>query len=218
MNDNSYAGREYMSKMIKENIKFDVVTIGKFPEYDEIEESRCDGQWTPPSQKELFQNLDVVNFKSLKSNDFLEFISNNVYNLAIQGGTGIIKNQVISKFNYGILNFHPGDLPNYKGCSAPEWQLYENKDIISTCHFIDEGIDTGPILDKKKLNVCKNSYYSFRASIYPLTSCFLVDTLKTIMKNKSFLKTKITQSENSGSYRKYIGDEKINELKFKFND
>ena len=218
MNDNSYAGREYASKMIQANINFDVVTIGDFPEYDELEESRCDGQWTPPVQTDLFKNLDVVNFNSLNSMGFLEFISNNVYNLAIQGGTGIIKNQVISKFRFGILNFHPGDLPNYKGCSAPEWQLYENSDIISTCHFIDEGIDTGPILAKRKLDVCSHSYGSFRASIYPLTSKFVVDILEKIIKNEGFLRSKKPQKENSGIYRKYIGVKKINELKLKLND
>ena len=116
------------------------------------------------------------------------------------------------------MNFHPGDLPHYKGCSAPEWQLYENRDIISTCHFIDEGIDTGPILAKRKLDVCTYSYGAFRASIYPLTSKFVVDILKKIIENESFLRSKKSQKENSGIYRKYIGVKKINELKLKLND
>ena len=54
-------------------------------------------------------------------------------------------------FNIGIINFHP-ETSFYRGCSAPEWQLLEENEIICTAHFIDEGIDTGEIIEKFLLN------------------------------------------------------------------
>ena len=129
------------------------------------------------------KKFSFVKFDSLKSLDLLKYLSNNKYDLAIQGGTGIISDSLIQKFSKGILNFHPGDLPKYRGCSAPEWQLLENKPIISTCHFIDKGIDTGPILKKKKLNVEYASYNLFRSSIYPETAKFVKEIVSEILIN-----------------------------------
>tara|TARA_B110000046_G_C12872275_1_gene346546 strand:- start:399 stop:566 length:168 start_codon:yes stop_codon:yes gene_type:complete len=53
----------------------------------------------------------------------------------------------------GILNFRPGLLPKYRGCSAPEWQIYEGEKIYSICHIIGKDFDTGDILEVKELKV-----------------------------------------------------------------
>lgn len=48
---------------------------------------------------------------------------------------------------YGILNVHPGELPRYAGLFAPMRMLLEGAGhLASTVHWIDEGIDTGPIV------------------------------------------------------------------------
>ena len=119
---------------------------------------------------------------------------------------------MISKFKIGILNFHPGDLPSYRGCSAPEWQLYEGNPIISTCHLIDQGIDTGPIFEKKILEVNKRSYDAFRASIYPATAEFVVEVIQQLIRGGKKVEFK-KQDERNAIYRQYIGDEVISKLK-----
>ena len=215
MNDNSYAGREYLSNLIKNNIKIDVLNIGKFPLQNINEDKRCGNLWKPDSVKLLRNFHHFHYFDSLKSNDLLEFLIKKNYDLGIQGGTGILKFNIISNFKSGILNFHPGDLPLFRGCSAPEWQLFENKPIISTCHLIDEGIDTGPVLKKKKINVSMKSYESFRASIYPETSAFVSEVIKDLLNKKLELKFK-PQDNKTAIYRKYFGDDAILELKNKF--
>ena len=215
MNDNSYAGREYLSNLCKNNIKVDVLNIGKFPVLNTNEEKRCGNLWKPDSVKSLLDFHHFHYFNSLKSKDLLEFLKKQNYDLGIQGGTGILKLNIICNFKSGILNFHPGDLPLFRGCSAPEWQFFENKPIISTCHLIDEGIDTGPVLKKKKLNVCLKSYESFRASIYPETSVFVSEVIQDLMNKKIELKFK-PQDEKMAIYRKYFGDDSLLELKSKF--
>ena len=47
MNQNSYAGREYLAELLKREIKVDVIQIGKYPKIDDIEEKRCGGLWQP---------------------------------------------------------------------------------------------------------------------------------------------------------------------------
>ena len=212
MNDNSYAGREYLSKLILDEIRLDVILIGSFPAFDKNENERCGGLWNPPRQDILLRNFNFYRFKSLKSLELENLLLLKNYDLGIQGGTGILKNNIINKFKKGFINFHPGDLPNYRGCSAPEWQLYEDNDIVSTCHLIDEGIDSGPILAKQKLRFEYNNYYEFRSKIYIETSVFMLNIVNKIMNNGEMLESEI-QNEKHSKYRIYIGEKRINELK-----
>ena len=154
MNLHSYAGREYLSLIGKANIQIEVICIGNSPEINQMEEIRCGGLWTPPSLESLMNlyKFKIYKFDTLKSSDLIDFLKNKKFDLGIQGGTGILKKEVFDQFSIGILNFHPGDLPLYRGCSAPEWQIIENKPVYSTCHFIDHGVDTGDILMKKLLD------------------------------------------------------------------
>ncbi len=210
MNNNSYVGREYLSHL--KDFEIDVITIGKYGEDDLEENIRCGNKWKPTKQNILKEDFVFFNFNSLKSTALINFLKKQNYSLCIQGGTGIINREIISSFSNGILNFHPGDLPKYRGCSAPEWQIYENNNVICTCHFIDSGIDSGDIIKKKKLNVNLRSYQSFRASIYPEIAKFVKEILTFIQKDSSILYKAVKQNEDTAVYREYIGSNKIEQI------
>tara|TARA_Y100001970_G_scaffold294069_1_gene446470 strand:+ start:15022 stop:15708 length:687 start_codon:yes stop_codon:yes gene_type:complete len=211
MNQNSYAGREYLSRLKEFNI--DVITIGEHPENDKDEDERCGHLWSPPTEKELQQTFNFYNFNTLSCLDLLDFLTSQRYDLGIQGGTGILKKDIIETFSLGILNFHPGDLPEYRGCSAPEWQLFEGKKIRSTAHLIDEGIDSGDIIAKKTLNTNLSSYNEFRASIYPETAKFVKIIIKKLIDSPEILNQAYKQNEDKAHYREYIGNQKIIQIK-----
>ena len=211
MNKNCYPGREYLSNL--KDLDVDVISIGHYPELDEDEDARCGNLWEPESVKELAKYFNFYNFPSLKSKELEKFLNFQNYHIGIQGGTGILKSNIIKLFHFGLLNFHPGDLPIYRGCSAPEWQLYEQKKIICTAHLIDEGIDSGAIILKKELNVSLKSYEHFRASIYPETSNFVREVILDIIDGDDLLMNAVMQDEEQAMYREYIGQEKINEIK-----
>lgn len=66
----------------------------------------------------------------------------------------IISKQVINKFNKGIINFHGGPLPEYRGSTNHIFAiLNEEKKFGPTFHFIDEGIDTGNIITTKMFEI-----------------------------------------------------------------
>ena len=69
MNDNSYAGREYLSNLFENNIKIDVLNIGKFPIQNINEDKRCGNLWKPVSVKLLLNFHHFHYFDSLKSKD-----------------------------------------------------------------------------------------------------------------------------------------------------
>jgi len=61
----------------------------------------------------------------------------------------------IKSFHNKMINFHPGLLPNYKGCYSTSWSLINNEQYVGyTYHFINSEYDEGNILlmDKIKIN------------------------------------------------------------------
>jgi len=211
MNRNSYAGREFLSHL--KGMDIDVISIGSYGSIEEAEEERCGGFWKPLKEEDLRNHFAFFNFKSLASKNLQDFLSKKRYQLGVQGGTGILKNNIIEKFSTGIINFHPGDLPAYRGCSAPEWQLYEGKDIVCTAHFIDNDIDAGDIICKRKLNVNLNSYEKFRASVYPEIAVFVRELIWDLQKSDDLIRGAWTQNEGEAKYRKYMEREHLEELK-----
>ena len=55
----------------------------------------------------------------------------------------IYREPTIRCFKTGILNFHIGLLPEFRGRSVMEWSLMRGKPVGFTVFFIDAGIDTG---------------------------------------------------------------------------
>lgn len=62
-------------------------------------------------------------------------------------GRRILKDPLNSDYKMKIINFHPSLLPAFPGLKAIDQALNSSVQILgNTAHFIDEGIDTGPIL------------------------------------------------------------------------
>ena len=62
-------------------------------------------------------------------------------------GNRVLKKPLIIDYKMRIINFHPSLLPAFPGLKAIDQALKSSVQILgNTAHFIDEGIDTGPIL------------------------------------------------------------------------
>jgi methionyl-tRNA formyltransferase len=58
----------------------------------------------------------------------------------------LIHPSVLAAPAIGSFNLHPGPLPEYAGLNVPSWAIYEGaRSHGVTLHWLDEGIDTGPI-------------------------------------------------------------------------
>lgn len=56
--------------------------------------------------------------------------------------------EVIDNIPLGIINFHPAPLPEYKGTAGYNLAVLEGRyDWAISAHYVDENIDTGPIID-----------------------------------------------------------------------
>lgn len=71
--------------------------------------------------------------------------------LIIFTGGNILRQPLLDVPRLGVLNVHLGLLPEIRGMSSPEWSLLRNVPLGITIHYIDRGIDTGPILQRFEL-------------------------------------------------------------------
>jgi folate-dependent phosphoribosylglycinamide formyltransferase PurN len=68
--------------------------------------------------------------------------------LIIFTGGNILRKQLLQVPSRGVLNVHLGLLPEVRGMSSPEWSLLNHVPVGVTIHYVDAGIDTGPVLQR----------------------------------------------------------------------
>ena len=68
--------------------------------------------------------------------------------VALVFGTGILRQPFIDAFAGRIINLHLGLSPYYRGAGTNFWPLVnrEPEYVGATIHYLDAGIDTGPII------------------------------------------------------------------------
>jgi folate-dependent phosphoribosylglycinamide formyltransferase PurN len=69
----------------------------------------------------------------------------------------ILSKNFIQNFNGKILNIHPSLLPKYKGLNTHE-RAITNRDKYSGCtvHFVNSKLDSGEIINQKKVKINKS--------------------------------------------------------------
>lgn len=77
--------------------------------------------------------------------------------IVLAGYMRLLTPYFIGEFRNRVLNVHPSLLPAFPGTSAIEEALeYGVKISGVTVHFVDEGLDTGPILMQRPVRVFEN--------------------------------------------------------------
>jgi len=71
-----------------------------------------------------------------------------------------IQEPIVKTTKFGLLNYHGGDLPRYRGNACANWAILKGeKQIGMAVHLMDPGrLDSGPIIVKDYLSIDENSY------------------------------------------------------------
>jgi hypothetical protein len=77
--------------------------------------------------------------------------SNDAHFIVSYGHRTIIKEPLISRFAGRLINLHIGFLPWNRGADPNLWSFVDDTPKGVTIHLIDKGIDTGPILDQRRV-------------------------------------------------------------------
>lgn len=83
-----------------------------------------------------------------------ELVLHKVELVVLAGFMRILGSQFISAFSGRMVNIHPSLLPAFPGLHAHEQAIaYGAKVSGCTIHFVDEGVDTGPIIMQQAVGV-----------------------------------------------------------------
>lgn len=178
--DGNFVGREYFQRLEEAEIPLRLVApVGRMSEASiSIEQARTGNLWNPPPIPEA--RIDR-RFESLADPALWQSLRETGIDVAVQGGIGILKRDMLAVPRIGFVNVHPGRLPDYRGNSCPEWALFNGDDIYATAHIIDEGIDTGPVICEGRYEIDPGwNYPALRAHLYAHCARVLIEALRLL--------------------------------------
>lgn len=133
-----------ISKSRSADLDIDFLVVSDKPDAAGIERAKALGvkvhilpeasdSWRMSSMNEKF----IADLLEKESVDFI----------LLAGFMKIVSKKIIDKFKMKIINIHPSLLPSFRGKDAQK-QAFEYGVKVSGCtvHFIDEEVDTGPII------------------------------------------------------------------------
>jgi folate-dependent phosphoribosylglycinamide formyltransferase PurN len=94
-------------------------------------------KWNIPLEK-------VARHSSFETGNLLERYG--ISYVLLTSSNWLIKEPLLSMKETKVINAHCAKLPQHRSLDALPWSVLENDKIGLTTHFVDAGIDTGPIL------------------------------------------------------------------------
>jgi methionyl-tRNA formyltransferase len=141
----------------------------------------------------------------LKKAEVIDWVGNLQPDLLVLGFvTAFVPIEMIELARFGGINYHPSLLPKYRGGSAINWALINGETETGvTIHFIDEGVDTGPILLQEKVEIgpddtVKSVYFG---KLYPMGVRMLAEAVRLIREGST---QPLEQDEQRASYQPVI--------------
>ena len=156
-------------------------------------------QYTPVKEKALELGLDVYQPQRVKETEFIEKLKEmNPDAIVVIAFGQILPKAILDMPKYGCINVHASLLPKYRGAAPIQWSVIDGeKETGVTTMYMNEGLDTGDIIDKVVVPIDKKE-----------TGRSLFDKL-AIEGGKLILKTLI-ELENGTAVRTPQDDSKSN--------
>ena len=114
--------------------------------------------------------------------------------------TDIIPGRLLRVPSLGTICYHPSLLPRHRGASAINWAIIQGDTRTGlTIFWADEGIDTGPILLQKEIEITPHDttgslYFN---NLFPMGVEALVEAVELIKKGEA---PRIPQNESDATY------------------
>jgi len=98
--------------------------------------------------------------KSLNNDELIKIVKENKIRAAISvNWKYTIPKNFLDLFECGILNFHLGNLPDYKGNATVNWSIINGEDkIYGNIHKMDPELDAGDVISRKAIPITDQTY------------------------------------------------------------
>ena len=151
-------------------------------------------------------NVKYFRTESITSRDTLAFLKAEEPDLIVTLMHQIVKGELLQLPKKGIVNIHPGLLPQFRGIQPYFWALSEGAERTgATFHFIeDEGVDTGGIIAQVSFRIPSHASVSLA---YYLTARSAGEVLPQVLEMIEAGRVRpIRQEEGEGSYYRFPDD------------
>jgi len=100
---------------------------------------------------------DLYKMKSVNCDEAISLFDQYKSNIGISiNCRNIIKKTIIDYFGGKIFNLHDSYLPNERGGALNTWRILNGiNEVGNTIHYLEEGIDSGPVVVQKKTKINK---------------------------------------------------------------
>jgi phosphoribosylglycinamide formyltransferase-1 len=132
--------------------------------------------------KKIAERLDIpYHVVEHNSNKCEKLIKNYDLDVGIILGARILKRNIISAFNIGIINLHPGLIPQNRGLDNIKWAILKKFEQAVTSHFITNEIDFGPIIVERKIRIyMDDTLMDLHLRIQNLEQILMIKSLKIL--------------------------------------
>jgi folate-dependent phosphoribosylglycinamide formyltransferase PurN len=107
-------------------------------------------------------SVEIIRIYSANSDACIEHIVRLNPEVVLVAGTRILQRRVLQSAKAPFINYHAGITPSYRGVHGGYWALAERDpaNCGATVHIIDEGIDTGDVLEQVRIQPTQQDNFS----------------------------------------------------------
>ncbi len=150
-------------------------------------------------------SIDCYQTKLLKKPEAVSWVKERIPDLLVLAFvTSFAPPEMIELAPMGGINYHPSLLPKYRGGSAINWAIINGEEETGvSIHYIDKGVDTGPVILQKKVDVTPDDTVRsvYFEKLYPLGIELIAKAVKLIREGKA---EPVIQDESKASYQPVI--------------
>lgn len=144
--------------LLEEMVKHDIKIYRIFSLHEEKKNSVSG--YFPLHEFAKNNNIDYTTFKKINDDHIVKIIQNIKPDyIFVTGLSQIICKEIIESARIGVIGNHPTDLPKFRGRAAIPWLILLGvKKSKVSLFFIDEGVDSGDIIDKEEYKISNSDY------------------------------------------------------------
>jgi len=159
----------------------EVVAVGSDkPEAQALERARAAGVETA-----VFPRPDFPDREARDGAMAAWLVERGVGLVVLAGYMQLLNANFLGRFPQRVINVHPALLPAFTGIGAVEQALAHGVKVFGvTVHFVDEGVDTGPIILQRAIDLpAATEAAAVRAALRPIEHELLCEAVRLIARD-----------------------------------
>lgn len=137
-----------------------------------------------------------------ESEHIVDLINKYKLDLGIIAGARILPEVIIDSFKCGIINFHPGLIPEIRGLDAMLWSIYWGVPLGVTAHIIDKRVDAGTIISREIIPIYyDDTLFDLSERLYEKQLEMISEAIVSVLTGKGY------EAEISSPYNKKMSAE-----------